>query len=104
MERKSPSKRKGRRKDDIQISGRLESVELEDLIPPQEPLLNVFTFGWMEDGRLGYDADDTSFIQSVPRPMASLRAAPPKKKAHPISDSTSKKGSIMRRFRAICAP
>jgi hypothetical protein len=74
-------KRKGRRfKDEATITSPLEGISPEDLLPPQEPLLNVFSFGWMEDGRLGYDADDPSHIQSVPRPMATLRAAQPKKK------------------------
>ena len=82
---KASPKRSRRRGDELGISGRLENVQLEDLLPPQEPLLNVFTFGWMEDGRLGYEADDSSYIQSVPRPMASLRAHVPKMKGPPVS-------------------
>lgn len=64
------------------------------MLPPQEPLLNVFTFGWMEDGRLGYEADDSSYIQSVPRPMAGLRAADPKKKAPPIGASSKRDENV----------
>ena len=47
--------------------------QIEELTNPQEPLLNVFTFGWMEDGRLGYAADIDSYMQSTPRPIAALR-------------------------------
>lgn len=70
------------------------------MLPPQEPLLNVFTFGWMEDGRLGYEADDSSYIQSVPRPMAGLRAADPKKKAPPVGGSSKRDGNVAEEKRA----
>ena len=77
----SPAKSPGKRRmKDETITGRLEGIVLEDLIPPQEPLLNIFTFGWMEDGRLGYEADIPSHIQAVPRPIAALRVAKKKKK------------------------
>jgi hypothetical protein len=36
------------------------------------PLVNVFTMGWMEDGRLGYRPDNAGYIQSSPRPVFSL--------------------------------
>ena len=71
---KASPKRSRRRGEENAIFGRLENIQLEDLLPPQEPLLNVFTFGWMEDGRLGYEADDSNYVQSVPRRMAGLRA------------------------------
>ena len=41
----------------------LAGQNIEELVAPQEPLLNVFTFGWMEDGRLGYGADIDSYMQ-----------------------------------------
>ena len=48
--------------------------EIEMLQYPVEPLLNVFTFGWMEDGRLGYPpGDNTSYMEPTPRPIASMR-------------------------------
>jgi hypothetical protein len=52
----------------------MPDIPVEELIPPKEPLLNIFTFGWMEDGRLGYPPDVPSHIQSTPRPIAALRA------------------------------
>ncbi len=43
-------------------------------VPAQEyPLVNVFSMGWMEDGRLGYPQDKSCCIQSSLRPVASLR-------------------------------
>lgn len=39
----------------------------------EEPLLNIFSLGWMEDGRCGYLNDNPSFIQSFPRPIVTLR-------------------------------
>lgn len=54
-------------------------IYIEELVPPNEPLLNIFTFGWMEDGRLGYPADIESFMQDVPRPIATLRHKEKKK-------------------------
>ena len=50
-----------------------EEVELTELNFPNLPLLNVFTFGWMEDGRLGYAPDKPGFIQCTPRPVFALR-------------------------------
>ena len=50
-----------------------EKWNMED---DSSPLLNVFTFGWMEDGRLGYAPDKETFIQNTPRPVAKLRAKP----------------------------
>lgn len=38
----------------------------------KDPLLNVFSFGWMEDGRLGYPAEDNC-MQHSPRPITALR-------------------------------
>ena len=49
---------------------------LYDIPDTSEPLLNVFSFGFMEDGRLGYAADNKSFIQDSPRPVVALRPAP----------------------------
>ena len=85
MSSKSSPTRKGalKRMKDSSITGRLEGIVLEDLVPPQEPLLNIFTFGWMEDGRLGYEADISSHIQSIPRPIAALRVSKMKKKGPP---------------------
>jgi hypothetical protein len=36
------------------------------------PLVNIFTMGWMEDGRLGYAPDVASYIQTYPRPIFKL--------------------------------
>lgn len=49
-----------------------ELNEIEQLLYPVEPLLNVFTFGWMEDGRLGYPPS-ASHMEPVPRPIPALR-------------------------------
>ena len=38
-----------------------------------EPLLNVFTFGWTEDGRCGYPPPHLSHIQMHPHPVYELR-------------------------------
>jgi hypothetical protein len=38
----------------------------------QDPLYNTLTFGWMEDGRLGFQPDHPSFMQSSPRPVLAL--------------------------------
>ena len=38
-----------------------------------EPLLNVFTFGWTEDGRCGYPPPHPSHIQMHPHPVYELR-------------------------------
>lgn len=38
-----------------------------------EPLVNVMTFGWTEDGRCGYPPPDPSHIQVHPRPVHDLR-------------------------------
>jgi hypothetical protein len=35
--------------------------------PNEKPLINVFTMGWMEDGRLGYPPDKKSYMQATPR-------------------------------------
>jgi len=51
----------------------LPPIPIEILKPPSEPLVNVFAFGWMEDGRLGFPPDVPSFVQATPRPVAALR-------------------------------
>ena len=51
----------------------LPPIPIEVLVPPSEPLVNVFAFGWMEDGRLGYPPDVPSYVQCTPRPIAALR-------------------------------
>jgi hypothetical protein len=38
-----------------------------------ETLVNVFSFGWMEDGRCGYPMDTKSGIQLDPRPLSTFR-------------------------------
>eukprot|EP00596_Hydrurales_sp_CCMP1899_P000603 CAMPEP_0119046636 /NCGR_PEP_ID=MMETSP1177-20130426/47913_1 /TAXON_ID=2985 /ORGANISM="Ochromonas sp, Strain CCMP1899" /LENGTH=528 /DNA_ID=CAMNT_0007020065 /DNA_START=236 /DNA_END=1819 /DNA_ORIENTATION=- len=38
-----------------------------------ETLVNVFSFGWMEDGRCGYPMDNKSGIQLDPRPLSTFR-------------------------------
>lgn len=38
-----------------------------------ETLVNVFSFGWMEDGRCGYAMDNKSGIQLDPRPLSTFR-------------------------------
>lgn len=46
------------------------------IVPPEdEPLLNMYTFGWMEDGRLGY-IPEGNFMQTSPRPVTALRPPP----------------------------
>lgn len=65
-----------------------EKWEMED---DTAPLLNVLTFGWMEDGRLGYAPDKKNFIQNTPRPVATFRAKPLSKtnKDHFVCKSVS---------------
>ena len=51
--------------------------ELEVVRFPVEPLLNLFTFGWMEDGRLGYPPGaNTSYMEPTPRPVVVPSAMP----------------------------
>ena len=42
---------------------------------PVEPLVNVLSFGWSEDGRLGYplEGDGNKLLQLHPRPMGGIR-------------------------------
>ncbi len=49
-----------------------KNEDLYNLDEEKDPLLNVFSFGWMEDGRLGYPAEG-SFVQHSPRPITTLR-------------------------------
>jgi alpha-tubulin suppressor-like RCC1 family protein len=46
----------------------------------EDPMVNVFTFGWTEDGRLGYQRKDSAVMQPCPCPVAGLRVLPAKKK------------------------
>jgi hypothetical protein len=41
--------------------------------PEVEPLVNVFTCGWTEDGRCGYPPPNPSHIQNLPRPVYDMR-------------------------------
>ena len=42
---------------------------------PVEPLVNILSFGWMEDGRLGYppEYDKDITVQTHPRPLGGIR-------------------------------
>ena len=60
-------------------------LEIESVNYPVEPLLNVFTFGWMEDGRLGYAPDKSSYMEPTPRPIPSLRPALNDKRPHVLA-------------------
>lgn len=48
-----------------------------------DPLVNVVTFGWVEDGRLGYPAEEEDqLIQLNPKPVAHLRVQTDKLDPH----------------------
>lgn len=49
-----------------------------------DPLVNVVTFGWVEDGRLGYPAEEEEdqLIQLNPKPVAHLRVQTDKLDPH----------------------
>jgi hypothetical protein len=55
------------------MEGQSDSLFVWNIPARETPLVNVFTFGWMEDGRLGFPPDNSSYIQSSPRPIPSLR-------------------------------
>jgi len=69
-----------------------QMYEIEMLSYPVEPLMNAFTFGWMEDGRLGYAANP-AHIEHTPRPIAALRALkspPPAQVPDPVRNPPPK--------------
>ena len=91
------------------VQPRLESDDEAFWEIPQDPVVNIFTFGWMEDGRLGYSPDKPGYeimlissfmklkfllkqkyryVQKVPRPVISLKYEP-KTSSHYVGKSVS---------------
>ena len=64
-------RRKGEEEEEVEIPF-IEEKEWELLT---EPLINVLTFGWQEDGRLGYPVDQESYMQMHPRPVSGWKDA-----------------------------
>jgi len=53
--------------------GSIPYIEEKEWELPVEPLVNVLTVGWQEDGRLGYPVDQESYMQMHPRPVSGWR-------------------------------
>jgi alpha-tubulin suppressor-like RCC1 family protein len=69
----SAKKKDGEEGEDDEVWRLFDTWSVRD---KEEALINVFSFGWMEDGRLGYAVDKASNIQNVPRPVLKFRNAP----------------------------
>ena len=75
-EAEKPAKRFGRRRRGEEDKPKeIPFIEEKEWELPTEPLINVLSYGWQEDGRLGYPPDQSSMMQLHPRAVSGWKDA-----------------------------